>query len=381
MSIPLIVQSAPKHGGNALELCAQYGLSLTDCIDLTAAINPEPYPVGELPQSIWQALPQEQDGLMDAAAAYYGLNLQSQNAASSLLMVPGSTWAIHALPIALAGALPDQPELHCQINQASQAVTSVTRRRVWVPQQGFSEHAYAWQQNGCALCRYTSMPGVSAALLAEIAASISNMNQGDVVVLINPNNPTGQLWTQEQVLALLASVTARNGWLVVDEAFMDVTPQHSVIQHDSQNLIVMRSFGKFFGLAGLRVGAIKAPVAVIERLAQQLPPWSMNAPARYLAKQAYTDLNWQQRSRERLHSAQSEVVNALTHLSQTTQGRLVVTPLFYTLYLNQAKRLHCALAQQGVLTRLLDDHSGVRLGRVAPHHIQRALRAFSQVEL
>ncbi len=361
-------RTAPQHGGNALALCAQYNINPSDCIDLTAALNPEPYPVPTLPQDVWQALPQSQDGLIQAAAQYYGVKAANKEGAPHLLLVPGSTWVIHALPSALFNtpsiARAHSNQVGCKTN-ANNHMSDTPR--VWVPRQGFSEHAYAWQKNGYKVQRYADEPDVN------------SMQAGDILVLINPNNPTGKLYSYKKVVEWLRVIESKSAWLIVDEAFIDVTPEHSVIQHDSDALLVMRSFGKFFGLAGIRLGAIKAPAALIARLTEQLPPWAISTPTRYIAKQAFTDTAWQQRCRERLRASQPQLVKSLTEFADRAKGRLVVTPLFYTLYVEQAQALHHALAQQGVFTRLLDDKSGIRLGAVPQCHIERVVTAIDNV--
>lgn len=337
----------PKHGGNALAMCKQYGIDPADCIDLTAAINPKPYPIPDIPSSIWQQLPQEHDGLEEAAAAYYGLNLRRNNGNpiqlhEHFMMVPGSSWAIHALPNCLG-----EPQ----------------RNSVWVPAQGFAEHKYAWQKNGFDVLTYEQSEALIEKQSEKIFPSIENLKAGDIVVLINPNNPTTQLYNKATVLKLLKTLEDLSGYLIVDEAFMDCTPEHSIMQMQSDALIVMRSFGKFFGLAGTRLGAIKANSTIIQKLKDQLPPWSINAPARYIAKCAYADTQWQQQARLDLKEAGNKLSKVLEQISQSFPDAYIKkAELFQTVYTSSAKALHEQLAQQGIFTRLLDSEDGVRFG-------------------
>lgn len=335
----------PKHGGNALAMCKQYGIDPVDCVDLTAAINPNPYPIPDMPASVWQQLPQEHDGLEEAAAAYYGfdsnLTLNTNNPEQlheHFMMVPGSSWAIHALP-------------NCFGERQ--------RRTIWVPAQGFAEHKYAWQKNGFNVQTYEQ----SEEHLGQELSSFENLKAGDIFVLINPNNPTTQLYDKATVLKLLKIIEDLNGYLIVDEAFMDCTPEHSVMQTQSDALIVMRSFGKFFGLAGTRLGAIKANPTIIQKLKDQLPPWAINAPARYIAKCAYAGKQWQQQARLDLKEAGNQLSKALEQISQSFPDAYIKkAELFQTLYTSNAKELHVQLAQQGIFTRLLDSEEGVRFG-------------------
>jgi len=343
LSQPSKPVTKPRHGGNALAMCKQYNIDPADCIDLTAAINPNPYPIPDIPASVWQQLPQEHDDLEEAAVAYYGLDsyLNSGNPThlhEHYMMVPGSSWAIHALPNCLGES---------------------QRNTVWVPAQGFAEHKYAWQKNGFSVQTYEQIEGH----LGLDLSSVEDLKAGDIFVLINPNNPTAQLYDKATVLKLLKIIEDLNGYLIVDEAFMDCTPEHSVMQIQSDALIVMRSFGKFFGLAGTRLGAIKANSTIIQKLKDQLPPWAINAPARYIAKCAYADSQWQQQARLDLKQAGDQLGKVLELISQSLPDfQLEKAVLFQTLYTSHAKKLHKQLASKGIFTRLLDSEEGVRFG-------------------
>jgi len=122
-----------------------------------------------------------------------------------------------------------------------------------------------------------------------------------VLVLIHPNNPTGTRFPVEELLAWQTRLDARGGWLVVDEAFMDATPEASLAPFCPRSgLILLRSLGKFFGLAGARVGFVLAPPQVLERLAGLLGPWAVSSPARWVATRALADHDWQQANRRYL---------------------------------------------------------------------------------
>ena len=98
------------------------------------------------------------------------------------------------------------------------------------------------------------------------------------MVLVNPNNPSGTIYSDEQVGQLFHLIEQKNGLLIIDEAFMDCSPQNSFIrQTTSQQLIVLRSVGKFFGLAGLRLGMAFASKEVIAVLNKIKPPYNVNS--------------------------------------------------------------------------------------------------------
>src|SRR5690606_32701627 len=117
-----------------------------------------------------------------------------------------------------------------------------------------------------------------------------SLERFDVLLVVNPNNPSGRLIERERLLDWHARLAERGGWLLVDEAFMDCTPEHSLaVDSQKPGLIVLRSFGKFFGLAGLRLGFALAEPALLERLAEQLGPWAVSGPARAVATALLAD--------------------------------------------------------------------------------------------
>jgi cobalamin biosynthetic protein CobC len=248
---------------------------------------------------------------MAAAFDYYQTN--------SLLAVAGSQAAIQALP---------QLRAPC---------------RVGVPLEGYAEHQYNWQHAGHRVEQLT-------------ATSIdSQLAQLDVLVLINPNNPTGQHFSVDQLLDWHQRLAQRGGWLVVDEAFIDCQPQQSLLTHSPRpGLIVLRSVGKFFGLAGIRAGFVAAEPALLTRLQQWLGPWTLGGPTRQVCQQALSDQDWQQRTRQRLTVDQQR----LQQLLASTSGKSIMgTELFQTLTIAQASEIYLAFARQGILLRLFEPQS------------------------
>ena len=246
-----------QHGGELRRAAARYGIPIQDWLDLSTGINPNGWPVPPLPPSAWSRLPDDEDGLEAAARSYYGTE--------QLLPVAGSQAAIQALP---------RLRLAC---------------RVGVLYPGYAEHAYAWR------CAGHELAAVPVAGLREAARHV------DVLVVINPNNPTGDRFRPQTLLDWHASLAAREGWLVVDEAFIDPTPADSLAPYSKRpGLIVLRSLGKFFGLAGARVGFVLAQTALLERLRAHLGPWTVTAPSRWVAERALADRAWQGAARARL---------------------------------------------------------------------------------
>jgi len=303
-----------EHGGRLRAAARRYGIPESEWLDLSSGINPDGWPVLPLPAEIWQALPQDDDGLADAACAYYGT--------TSLLAVSGSQAAIQSLP--------------------SLRVLS----RVALIAPSYAEHAHAWRRCGHEV----------------VAVSAEEILQADaeVKVIVNPNNPTGKLFTRDELLDLHAQLAARGGWLVVDEAFIDASPGHSLASVCPRpGLIVLRSLGKFFGLAGARVGFVLAEESVLQPLAELLGPWPIAAPSRYVAALALRDTAWQCAARESLPQAAQRLAELLgAHDFEPSGG----SSLFQWVCREDVANVHEQLARQGILTRLFDQPASLRFG-------------------
>ncbi len=296
------------HGGRLRAAAARYDIPLSDWLDLSTGINPRGWPVPPLPPSVWTRLPEEDDGLMDAAAQYYGT--------PTLLPVAGSQAAIQALP----GLRP--------------------AGRIGVLHPGYAEHAQAWRRAG-----HHVIPLAASQIDRQLA-------QLDVLVLIHPNNPGGERFSRDQLLAWHGQLAGRGGWLLVDEAFMDTTPQHSLaVSSPRPGLIILRSLGKFFGLAGARVGFVLAEQDLLQRLLAQLGPWTLAHPSRQVATLALADLAWQQAARRQLSEDGVRLQTLLCRHGLVPNGGCA---LFQWVVTDDAPRLHQALARQGILTRLFE---------------------------
>ncbi|MBN8443416.1 MAG: threonine-phosphate decarboxylase [Thauera sp.] len=307
-----------EHGGRLRQAAARYGIALDQWLDLSTGINPAGYPVPAIPASAWQRLPEDDDGLERAAANYYGT--------PELLPVAGSQAAIQALPQVLPG------------------------QRVSLLAPGYAEHAHAWRERA---------PRLIAADEIEPASDAS-----DIVVLINPNNPTGARFDRGRLLEWHARLAARGGWLVVDEAFIDADPAGSLAGSAGQpGLVVLRSLGKFFGLAGARVGFVLAPEALRAALAEKLGPWTVSGPARHAACAALADHSWQTRMRDAL-KRDGERLAAL--LAESGLGQPEGPALFKWIVHPRAAALHASLCRRGILCRLFESPFSLRFG-LPPH--------------
>jgi len=315
-----------EHGGRIVAAARQYAIPVEAWLDLSAAINPRPWRVPRIPAAAWARLPEEADGLEEAARAYYG--------APQVLPLAGSQAAIQALP----GLIPP-----C---------------RVGVVAPGYYEHAHAWRQAG------HQVQALPAATPDQAADDL------DVVVVIQPNNPSGDSLAPRRLLDLHARLAARGGWLVVDEAFVDATPERSLAGYsDRPGLIVLRSLGKFFGLAGARVGFALAQPELLERLRERLGPWTVAGASRYVAAQALRDNVWQAATRARLLKDAVRLAALLARHGLPPSGG---TALFQWVVTPAAAELHEFLARRGILTRYFDTPSSLRFGLPgAPSQWQR----------
>ena len=307
-----------EHGGRLREAAAHYAIPLADWLDLSTGINPDAWPVPALPATVWHRLPESGDGLEAAAQAYYGN--------PNLLPVAGSQAAIQWLPALLPRA----------------AVACIAPL--------YAEHPQAWQHAGHKI-RFLQ----NATLPRALAAATP------YVLLCNPNNPTADRHPHEMVVDAARQLKKRGGWLIVDEAFVDATPELSVTSlagsEEAPNLIVLRSLGKFFGLAGARVGFVFAAAELLNRMREAMGPWTISGPAREVARLALADTAWQAAARRHLQ-AEGERLHQLL----APHGEVKATALFATLTSPHAGELHEYLARRAILTRRFDQQPLLRFG-------------------
>ena len=303
-----------EHGGRLRQAAQRFGIPLNDWLDLSTGINPHAYPAPPIPATAWQRLPEDNDGLEEAAAHYYGTD--------QLLPVAGTQPAIQALP----GLIPGE--------------------RVTVLAPTYAEHPHAWRERRMRTCA----PG-------DIERTLSDT---DVLLLVSPNNPTGAAFSRERLLDWHARLAARGGWLVIDEAFIDCAPDESLAgEAGRENLVILRSLGKFFGLAGARVGFVLASQGLRQELAERLGPWTIAGPARHVARTALADTAWQSQMRERLAN---EGVRLAELLRASGLGEPNGTALFQWITHPDAQAIQDQLARAGILIRRFDNPPSLRFG-------------------
>ena len=241
------------HGGDIGAAAARFGGKEEEWIDLSTGINQVPYPVPQVPPSAWRCLPtrRARDELVAAAREAYG---------SDAPMVPlaGAQAAIQLVP---------------RLGPAGTAsVLGPT----------YNEHAAALRSQGWQVREERRLDALRGA---------------DLAVVVNPNNPDGRVHSPDDLAALSNEV----GLLVVDESFADPTPSISLAAHDGPGrLVVLRSFGKFYGLAGVRLGFALGPADLVRDVAELAGPWAVSGPAMAIGAIALRDARWAEATRARL---------------------------------------------------------------------------------
>ncbi|OWJ64926.1 threonine-phosphate decarboxylase CobD [Inquilinus limosus] len=303
--------SMVPHGGDLAAAEARWGRPAEGWLDLSTGINPVPYPVPPIGPAAWHRLPQHDrlQALLKTARACYGTP-----ADAPVVAAPGTQILIQLLPRLRPGA------------------------RVAILGPTYGEHAACWAAEGAT---------VATVGLLEQAA------EADVVVLVNPNNPDGCVVGAGRLPALADRLAARGGLLVVDEAFAEVKPWASVASEAGRpGLLILRSFGKFFGLAGIRLGFAIGAATEIERLARWLGPWAVPGPAIETGIAALSDQDWQDQARTRLSDDAARLTALLLAHGFTDRGG---TDLFRLVEHPEAARIWDRLGRAGILVRPFPD--------------------------
>jgi cobalamin biosynthetic protein CobC len=241
-----------EHGGNLDQAQQRFGGRADDWIDLSTGINRLPYPVGEVSSRAWSALPSraEIEALHRAARHAY-------RTSAAVVALGGAQAAIQLLP----------------------QLAPPGRARILAPT--YNEYAGV-----------LSAAGWEVQEVGELDALVG----ADLVIVVNPNNPDGRCHPPKDLLALLPRV----GRLIVDESFADVAPQLSLASEDRPGLLILRSFGKFYGLAGLRLGFALGNSSDIARIASMSGPWPVSGAAIAVGCRALHDDAWAEATSVRL---------------------------------------------------------------------------------
>lgn len=317
------------HGGNLDQAIKAYGQG--DWIDLSTGINRRPWPALAVSTEAWRNLPTgaAQAELVTQAAASWGVNAG-------------------AAGVALGGA-----------QAAIQLVPRLRPKgRAAVLGPTYNEHA------ACLLAEGWKV---------ETVHDLAGLHGADLAVIVNPNNPDGRQFPPETLLALVDQV----GLLVVDESFGDVTPALSLLSDAGRaGLLVLRSFGKFYGLAGVRLGFAFGTAEDIAALARMSGPWPVSGPAIEIGTNALADHAWADIMRAQLAA---DAVRA-DALALNAGWRLAGGSDLFRLYdTGDAKAAQDRLARHKIWSRMFPwSDTLLRLGLPGPeaewHRLERALR-------
>jgi cobalamin biosynthesis protein CobC len=301
------------HGGNLDVAVKRFGGGLDDWIDLSTGINRRPYPVGQLQPRHWSALPSRSDidALHEAAR-------QAYVTAAPVLATAGAQAAIQLLPRLAAGG----------------------RAKILAPT--YNEYAAILNAAGWSV---------------EDVADFEALAGADLAIVVNPNNPDGRRNDPKQLVALLARV----GRLVVDESFADAVPGLSLAPEAGRpGLIVLRSLGKFYGLAGLRLGFVLGNAADVDAFASMLGPWRVSGPAIEIGRRALLDRDWADETIARLTRDALRLDVLAREAGWTLVGG---TPLFRLYETGDGCAAQARLAGSKIWSRIFRDRPGwLRLG-------------------
>ena len=293
------------HGGGVDAAVARWGGTRSDWLDLSTGINPQPYRIDEIPPEAWTALPDRaaEARLIAAARAFWGVPEEAM-----VLPVPGASAAIARMPL----IAPPGP--------------------VAIPTPTYNEHAAAFRAAG-----------------REVVEA-----DAPTRVLVNPNNPDGRYHTAE-------GHGAPGTLTVLDESFCDVAPDRSLIEATAEpGTVVLKSFGKFWGLAGLRLGFAIGHPATLAPLAEAIGPWAVSGPALEIGARALSDLDWARATREHLRRGAAGLDLVMAQAGAEYVGG---TALFRLYDLPDAAAFQERLAAQRILCRIFPySESWVRLG-------------------
>ncbi|WP_439572954.1 threonine-phosphate decarboxylase CobD [Phreatobacter sp.] len=307
-----------RHGGDLSDAAALVP-DISDWIDLSTGINPHAWPVRGIAPRAWTALPGRADlaRFLDAARAAY-----RAPAGARLVAAPGTEMLIGLIPL-IAGGGP-----------------------VAIAGPTYGSHERLWQAAGAAI----------APLAPDRIGAIDRH-----AVIVRPNNPDGAMLDGATVMRIAERCARQDGLLVIDEAFVDCKPDSTLVHLAATHpVVVLRSFGKFHGLAGLRLGVAIGPPEITRALEARLGEWAVSGPALAIGTAALADAAWAAAMRQRLAREATRLDRLLAGAGFARPGG---TPLFRLAHHPRAQDWHLALARSGLWTRRFDhDHEVLRFG-------------------
>lgn len=305
---PSIAKKNRDHGGNLDTAVAVFGGDRQEWLDLSTGINPVPYPINGLTGQDWSALPDigAQNRVLDAARHFWNVP-----DTADILAAPGASALIARAPYV------------------------IRPKTVRITQPTYNEHFASFTAAGW---------------------EVRETGEAQARVLVQPNNPDGRVFSENDVAGDL---------VLIDESFCDVSPASSLIAKVAHpGVIVLKSFGKFWGLAGLRLGFAIGSPDLIDRLREMLGPWPVSGPALRIGTQALTDLQWANMTRQRLEADRARLDKIMLGAGAECAGG---TNLFGLYSVDNASAWQKNLAEHYVWTRIFPySQTLIRLGMPAP---------------
>jgi cobalamin biosynthetic protein CobC len=299
------------HGGDIAAARKMFPGAPEPFIDLSTGINPHPWPhprpLPALPSEIFSRLPDRASirQLATVAAKAYGAP-----SAEHVVPAPGTQMLL--------------PQVAGLVKPGKALILRTT----------YAEHKRAAQLAGHAPTE---------------ASDVGRLRGADLAIVVNPNNPDGRIVEKRALMSLADSLHQHGGILVVDESFADVAPDISLAgETNRDNIVVLRSFGKFYGLAGLRLGFAIASPRLANRLGATLGPWAVSGPAVAIGEKALADDQWKRRTLERLAADAKRLDEMLAKADLEIVGG---TPLYRLTRSQDAGDMFNRLGRAGILVR------------------------------
>jgi threonine-phosphate decarboxylase len=321
------------HGGDVFRASRETGIPVSGIIDFSASINPlgVPASVAAVIRESIGYLPHYPDPFADELALHLGAHLGLEP--GTILCGNGSTELIYL------------------------AARALSPRKVLIPAPTFSEYERACAiQRGTSYVLHALAPGSNFDI--DVDAFIGSLAGCDMVFLCNPNNPTGLVLKKDAVLAIADAADRNSCYLVVDEAFIDFAPEHSVIHEVARHshLIVLRSLTKFYALSGLRVGYGVFPAGLYESIKKYKEPWTVNTLAQKAGITAIHDRDYSARTMTVIHDGKQFLEQGLQNLDIEY---IPSAANYYLLKLGNAPDTIAALRKKGILVRDCSNFAGL----------------------
>lgn len=300
------MKTVRDHGGGIDAARAEFGGARADWLDLSTGINPVPYPVPVIKADAWNALPDRTASSAIDAAARAFWNVPDT---AAVVAAPGASALIARIPLLAAAGI------------------------VRIETRTYNEHEAAFRMAGWSVTK----------------------DAVDARVIVSPNNPTGEYWIGKKDTNLL----------IIDESFCDLEPHKSRIDLAAcSGVIVLKSFGKFWGLAGARLGFAIGDPTLVSKLADAMGPWPVSGPALQIGATALTDHDWANRTRARLAIDAARLDQLMLGKGAEIQGG---TDLFRLYRVDDAAQWQTRLAKHHIWSRIFPySKTWLRLGLPAP---------------